>query len=316
MRNAMDNKFAKKTVRPVPLANLKPHPRQSVFAAHTSAQVTALADDLQRNGLICPVEITPEGVIICGCGRVAAAKSLGWTQIHCWVRTDLAEAGEDAIIRRLIEDNLNRRQLTKLGLGRAFLALKDAAKASSDQGQPPGDFRDYLGDQLGYDGTTAERWARLAVLPPAYDTLVDSGLLTQQQAERIVELSEEHQQAIAAQLVDILGQQCSRKEKKLHAKQIISEHIPSPRRAKPERGWLDKLCKDLSRSLEALPPPVAKLVSAKAPQEKLAEVLDTWQPRLPRPKRRCEMNLDEQSRQTLCKGAIALLQLLAEAEHD
>jgi len=184
----MARKFAKKKITRWPISNLRPHPRQHVFRPHNASEIRELAESLSREGLISPVEITPDGVIICGHGRVAAAKLLGWTDIACWVRHDLAKQGDDAVLRRLVEDNLRRRQLTKLGLGRAFLALKQQEYSEwrkKDQEQARGDFRDHLGERLGCDGTTAERWARLAALPFEFDQLIESGLVTQQQAQTV-----------------------------------------------------------------------------------------------------------------------------------
>ena len=44
-------------------------------------------------------------------------------EIRCWVRDDLAKAGDAAFERRLIEDNFNRRQLGRLEIARAYRRL-------------------------------------------------------------------------------------------------------------------------------------------------------------------------------------------------
>ncbi|MCL2489174.1 MAG: ParB N-terminal domain-containing protein [Propionibacteriaceae bacterium] len=45
----------------------------------------ALADSLDRLGLLTPIVVTTDGDLICGKRRLAAAKKLGWTTVSCWV---------------------------------------------------------------------------------------------------------------------------------------------------------------------------------------------------------------------------------------
>ena len=103
-----------------PIASLKPHPRQAkLFHDATEEEIKELAESMANNGLDHPVEILPDGTIVAGHQRVKAAQKLGWKSIRCWVRNDLAKAGEEAVECRLIEDNVIRRQLTKLDEARA-----------------------------------------------------------------------------------------------------------------------------------------------------------------------------------------------------
>jgi ParB/RepB/Spo0J family partition protein len=103
------------------LDRLRPHPKQGqYFASPTPHELKELAADLEANGQLQPVEILPDGTILCGHRRVAAARLLGWAAVDLWVR-DLDPAAAE---RRLIEDNVHRRQLGKLGLARCYKALK------------------------------------------------------------------------------------------------------------------------------------------------------------------------------------------------
>ncbi len=103
------------------LSQLRPHPRQKeVFAELSGVALQDLADTIAANGLLNPVEINGANVIIAGHGRVAAAQLLGWPEIDCWLRDDLTDEQAD---RRHVEDNLHRRQLSKLELARAYKAL-------------------------------------------------------------------------------------------------------------------------------------------------------------------------------------------------
>jgi len=79
---------------------------------------------MDEEGQIEPIEITPGYLVICGHLRIEAAKRLGWTEISAWIRRDLAEAGDEAVEKRLIEGNLVRRQLTDLDCARARAASR------------------------------------------------------------------------------------------------------------------------------------------------------------------------------------------------
>lgn len=258
----MGERFTPKKIQSWMVSRLMPHPRQGVFRTHTAREIQDLAESLERDGLICPVEILPDGTVICGHGRLAAAKLLDWTTIAVWVRHDLEQQGEGAVFRRLVQDNLVRRQLTKLGMGRAYLALKEEeyeAWRMAGQTQAQGDFRDHLGELLGCDGTTAERWARLAVLPLDYDHLIETGLLTQQQAEKIANhLPADIQERLGHKLVAIASSDLHRKAKKEQVRRAVDARLgiqpsaskqPSQQRTQRFTSALEKAVRELPKSI-------------------------------------------------------------------
>jgi hypothetical protein len=109
-----------------PVNSLKPYPLQAeMFGDLSQPELDSLAADIKKNGLRDEIEILPSGTIIAGHQRLRAVKLLGWKKVDCWIRDDLAEQGEVAIEGRFIEDNLNRRHLTKLAIARAYLHLRE-----------------------------------------------------------------------------------------------------------------------------------------------------------------------------------------------
>src|SRR3954447_8545049 len=63
-----------RTIEKRKLAELKPHPRQAAnFRAPLKHEVEELADDLRRNGQLCPVECLPDGTLVAGHKRAEAA---------------------------------------------------------------------------------------------------------------------------------------------------------------------------------------------------------------------------------------------------
>lgn len=71
--------------------------------------IDQLADSIAREGVLQPVTITPDGVLVCGQRRLAAMRQLGWKTANVWVRsgiTDrlgelLAEQDENALHKPL-----------------------------------------------------------------------------------------------------------------------------------------------------------------------------------------------------------------------
>lgn len=71
--------------------------------------IDALADSITRQGLLQPITVTPEGVLVCGARRLAALRQLGIRKINVWVRAGvsdrltqlLAEQDENALHKPL-----------------------------------------------------------------------------------------------------------------------------------------------------------------------------------------------------------------------
>lgn len=164
------------------LDHLKEHPFQSsIYAPRKQWQIEELAKDLAANGLNEPIEITSDGTIISGHGRVAAAKLLGWKTIRCRVRTDLEVKGPDAIRRRLLEANLTRRQLSMIEQAKHYQELLLLARkqedSCADHQDVKGDLRDLVAAQFGASGRTLDRWLLLLKLPTAIQQAVSEELL-------------------------------------------------------------------------------------------------------------------------------------------
>src|SRR5262245_20194580 len=119
-------KHPAKEIIDLPVASLKPHPlRAQIYASREPRQIEELAADMAKKGQQEPVEVLPDlATVVCGHGRVEAAKRLGWEKIRCWVRRDLEAAGPEAVEARLLASNLARRHLSRLDADRLFRRLK------------------------------------------------------------------------------------------------------------------------------------------------------------------------------------------------
>lgn len=120
------------------LVKLKPHPRQrTMFPDRTGESYRRLRDSLRDEGQREPIEILPDGTIISGHQRVRAATELGWEVIVVIVRADLAGDASEAE-RRLIEVNLQGRQLTMLDQVRATARLFELSGQAHNGADPVG----------------------------------------------------------------------------------------------------------------------------------------------------------------------------------
>ncbi len=72
--------------------------------------ISRLAESLKTHGLIQPIVLTPSNELIAGGRRLAAAKSLGWTEI-AYVTRDTPE-GESQLRELELEENVRRKQMT------------------------------------------------------------------------------------------------------------------------------------------------------------------------------------------------------------
>lgn len=52
--------------------------------------LTELVDSIRTMGMLQPITVSPDGVLICGARRLAAAHLLGWRRISVWVRAGIS----------------------------------------------------------------------------------------------------------------------------------------------------------------------------------------------------------------------------------
>ena len=200
----------RRTVVPLKLAELKPHPQQGkLFPAVPEEQIRAIAASIKESGLDHPIEVVPDHsgyMIVAGHCRVEAARRLGWTEIDATIRYDLAEQGPLAAEFYMIKDNFLRRQLSPLQRAQCALSLKELAMQRQCDGQPldrvakavirqTQSTRDEIGDLLGISGREVSRLFRVLETPPEVQTVFDAGKLSLVLAERIAGLDDAKQQA-------------------------------------------------------------------------------------------------------------------------
>ncbi len=91
-------------------------------------------DSIRRLGLLQPITITPEGLLLCGARRLEAARRLGMREISVWVRAGISGRLEQLLAEQ--HDNAQRKELTPIeaaGLYREMKALISEDNARRQQ---------------------------------------------------------------------------------------------------------------------------------------------------------------------------------------
>jgi len=173
--------------------DLSPHPLQNELLADLGEhELQSLADDMGRNGQLQVIEITEDNVIIDGHQRVRAAMKLGLDEVSVWVRDDLKD--DEAVEKRFIEANLNRRQMSKLDQARCYRRWKQIERCRDDV---KGDLRDFVAERFGISGRTLDRWDRLLNTPIEVQRAWEADKLTLAVAGRVADLSAAKQSKIS-----------------------------------------------------------------------------------------------------------------------
>jgi phage N-6-adenine-methyltransferase len=94
--------------------------------------VTTLVESISQIGLLNPINILPDGTLIAGNHRVAAARALGWTTIRARV-VELSEV--DAELAE-IDENLRRNNLTVLEESEHMLRREELLEAKGLRAKP------------------------------------------------------------------------------------------------------------------------------------------------------------------------------------
>ena len=92
--------------------------------------LTALAESIARDGLLQPLTVTIDGVLVCGARRLAAIKMLGWRTVSVWVRSGIS--GRLGHLLAEQDDNMLHKDLTPVEAAALYrAAAKEARKISS-----------------------------------------------------------------------------------------------------------------------------------------------------------------------------------------
>ncbi|WP_147106557.1 ParB N-terminal domain-containing protein [Nesterenkonia populi] len=141
--------------------------------------IEELAASIAREGLLQPITITPEGLLVCGARRLAAIKQLGWRKTNVWVRSGISDKLGHLLAEQ--DENTLHKPLTQQEAAALYRELKqllaedaERRKASTQfhDGHQPGEHGGgNFPPPTGSNGKTREQAAAMTPGSASYKTL-------------------------------------------------------------------------------------------------------------------------------------------------
>lgn len=84
--------------------------------------IDELAASVKRDGLLQPITITPDGLLVCGARRLAAIQQLQWRTVNVWVRSGISDRLGHLLAEQ--DDNVLHKPLTQTEAAALYRELK------------------------------------------------------------------------------------------------------------------------------------------------------------------------------------------------
>ena len=189
--------------------DLKPHPRNGEFFDDMDGQKWKdFLQSVKTSGIIEPIIVTQDLVIVSGHQRVRAAKAIGIMKIAVEVRH---YADDDKVLKDLIETNIMQRGLgntNPVKLARCIaeleriLGIRNGGDRKSDSNNFNLKTQGDLAKEIGISPQQIANYKKLLRLVPELQTAVEDGKISATNASAILaKLPESEQKAIAEQIV-------------------------------------------------------------------------------------------------------------------
>ena len=244
-----------KEFRDFPMPKLKSHPRQQQqFGDVSEADLQALMDDIEQNGLRQRIEVLPDGTILVGHQRVRAAKRLGWKTIPAIVRHDLADDPVEAE-RLFLRDNDNRRH--EAAVERMLVAIREQELSfgksirkfdTSERDQA----RSAICKRLNQSPRNVNRYFLATNGSEAMLAALRRGDVRLEQAASAALLAQEVQDILAESLESISSSGLSEKERKQRVQEEIKQLLMPSSLAKSTKDASDRMIRALKKELPLL----------------------------------------------------------------
>jgi ParB-like chromosome segregation protein Spo0J len=194
---------------------LKPHPRNSEFFDDMSGEKwEEFLESVRTSGVIEPIVVTTDKVIVSGHQRVRACKELGINSIMCEFKS---YKDEDSIIKDLLETNIRQRgdvggSAKKVGLRikeleRLYGIKQGGSGYYGNQYEESGNkfvtpkTQEDLASEMGIDVRTLQNYKLLSEMIPELEELIDTGVVTKTTALAVMKnLSKQEQEELISSL--------------------------------------------------------------------------------------------------------------------
>lgn len=98
-----------------------------------AGDLDALAASIDQLGLLQPVTVTPDRVLVCGWRRLEAVKRLGWESIKVWVRSGISDPVTALLAER--DENTQRKDYTPLERESLYREIKELLREDASRRQ-------------------------------------------------------------------------------------------------------------------------------------------------------------------------------------
>ena len=212
-------------------------------------------ESVKSRGVIEPIVITPDKVIVSGHQRVRACKELGIEEAICNVRI---YNNDDEVLQDLLETNIRQRgdvggSAKKVGKRIKELDRIYENSQGGDRKSKPNNWglnHEQMASMMGISTSTLDNYKKLADMIPELSDLVDTGIVTKTTALAIMkELSEEEQ----LELIDSLDT-----TKKITGRQI-QEYISKNKELEEQKEKNDSIISALNNQVDELDNQVSSL---------------------------------------------------------
>lgn len=185
---------------------LKPHPRNNEFFDDMSGEKwKEFLESIKTSGVIEPIVVTTDMVIVSGHQRVRACKELGIDSIMCEIKT---YDDEDSIIKDLLETNIRQRGDIGGSAKKVGKRIKELERLYGVREGRPEKLPNYsvvtqsdLATQLGISVDTLQNYKLLSDMIPELEDLMDTGIVTKTTALAMMRnLSEDEQEDLISKL--------------------------------------------------------------------------------------------------------------------
>lgn len=199
------------------ISQLKPHPRNNEFFDDIVGEKwTEFLKSVQTSGVIEPIVVTTDMVIVSGHQRVRACKELNINEVLCTIKS---YPNEDAIIKDLLETNIRQRgdvggSAKKVGLrikelerlygiqnGSTHFQGNQHVEVVTNSSVAPTFTQEDLAAKLGMSVDTLQNYKALADMIPELDDMVKDGKVSKTTALAVMrQLSETEQKELFSTL--------------------------------------------------------------------------------------------------------------------
>lgn len=221
----------------IKINELKAHPRNNEFFDDMQGEKwKEFLDSIRTSGVIEPVVITTEKVIVSGHQRVRACEELGIDSVLCEIKS---YKDEDAIIKDLLETNIRQRgdiggSAKKVGLRikelERLYGIRDGSGGKrSLEPNNSGLKQSDIATQLGISVDTLQNYKMLSDMIPELEELLDTGIVTKTTAIAMMKnLSEDEQEELISSLDTTKRITQSKIKKYIDEIKSLKENPPKP----------------------------------------------------------------------------------------